>query len=70
MQIPFTLLANNVEIRFLEHVRAVCQMCNEMTGVVKRMYGDRVDLDKNTLIAGALLADIGKMIEFDCPLVY
>ena len=65
MQIPFTLLADNVEIRFLEHVRAVCQMCNAMAGVVKNMYGERVELDKDTLIAGALLADIGKMIEFD-----
>lgn len=65
MQIPFTLLADNVEIKFLEHVRAVCQMCNAMAGVVENMYGNRVDLDRDTLIAGALLADIGKMIEFD-----
>jgi putative nucleotidyltransferase with HDIG domain len=65
MQIPFTLLADNVEIKFLEHVRAVCQMCNAMAGVVKNMYGERVQLDKDTLIAGALLADIGKMIEFE-----
>jgi putative nucleotidyltransferase with HDIG domain len=65
MRIPFTLLVDNVEIKFLEHVRAVCQMCNATAGVVERMYGNRVELDKDTLIAGALLADIGKMIEFD-----
>ena len=65
MQIPFTLLADNVEVKFLEHVRAVCQMCNAAANVIKTMYGKRVKLDKDTLIAGALLADIGKMIEYE-----
>ena len=27
MQIPFTLLADNVQIMYLEHVRTVCRMC-------------------------------------------
>jgi len=62
---PFTLLADNVSVTFLEHVRAVCQMCVGMADVITRSYGKRVPLNKDVLIAGALLADIGKMIEFE-----
>jgi len=64
-QIPFTLLKSDVSITFLEHVRTVCQMCDKMAGVLTGMYGDRVAIDHDHLIAGALLADIGKMIEFE-----
>jgi len=62
---PFTLLADNVSVTFLEHVRAVCQMCVGMADVVTRSYGKRVPINKDVLVAGALLADIGKMIEFE-----
>jgi putative nucleotidyltransferase with HDIG domain len=62
---PFTLLADNVSVTFLEHVRAVCQMCVGMAEVVTRSYGKRVPINKDVLVAGALLADIGKMIEFE-----
>jgi putative nucleotidyltransferase with HDIG domain len=62
---PFTLLADNVSVTFLEHVRAVCQMCVGMADVVVRSYGKRVPINKDVLVAGALLADIGKMIEFE-----
>lgn len=62
---PFTLLADNVSVTFLEHVRAVCQMCVGMADVVTKSYGPRVPINKDVLVAGALLADIGKMIEFE-----
>jgi putative nucleotidyltransferase with HDIG domain len=64
-QIPFTLLADNVNITFLEHVRVVCQMCRAMADVLVKAYSDRVKINSDHLIAGALLADIGKMIEFE-----
>ncbi len=62
---PFTLLADNVSVTFLEHVRAVCQMCVGMADVIVKSYGKRVPINKDVLVAGALLADIGKMIEFE-----
>jgi putative nucleotidyltransferase with HDIG domain len=64
-KIPFTLLADNVRITFLEHVRVVCQMCKAMGDVLINAYSDRVKINMDHLIAGALLADIGKMIEFE-----
>jgi putative nucleotidyltransferase with HDIG domain len=63
--VPFTLLSDNVSVSFLEHVRAVCQMCVAMADVVSGSYGTRIPIDKDVLIAGALLADVGKMIEFE-----
>ena len=64
-KIPFTLLADNVEITFLEHVRTVCQMCRAMADVLITAYSDRAKINRDHLVAGALLADIGKMIEFE-----
>lgn len=64
-EIPFTLLADNVKFTFLEHIRTVCLMCDRMANVLVDMYGDRVKINHDHLIAGALLADIGKMIEYE-----
>jgi len=64
-RIPFTLLAENVQITFLEHVRTVCRMCKAMADILIDMYGDRVKINTDHLVAGALLADIGKMIEYE-----
>jgi putative nucleotidyltransferase with HDIG domain len=64
-QVPFTLLSDHVSVTFLEHVRAVCQMCVAMADVISGSYGKRVPINKDVLVAGALLADIGKMIEFE-----
>jgi len=64
-RIPFTLLADNVSITFLEHVRTVCQMCVAMADVLIAAYSDRIKINRDHLVAGALLADIAKMIEFE-----
>jgi putative nucleotidyltransferase with HDIG domain len=64
-EVPFTLMSDHVSVTFLEHVRAVCQMCVAMADVVSGSYGKRIPIDKDVLVAGALLADIGKMIEFE-----
>lgn len=61
---PYTLLVDNIEITFPEHVSVVCKMCIAMEGVLADAYGDRYSLDKDVLIAGALLADVGKLLEF------
>jgi len=33
--------------------------------VLRQAYGDRYKIDRDTLIAGALLADVGKLLEFE-----
>lgn len=62
--IPFTLLAGDIDIRFLEHVRTCVRMSLAIYDVLVDAYGDRVPLDRDTLLAGALLADVGKPIEY------
>jgi len=64
--IPFTLLAENVSISFLEHVRTVCKMCIACDDILTEAYHERkTPVNRDYLIAGALLADVAKLLEFD-----
>lgn len=62
---PFSLHVENCQISFIEHVRTVCKMCVAVADVLKESYGERSQIDYDTLIAGALLADVGKLIEYE-----
>ncbi|MFA4839193.1 MAG: HD domain-containing protein [Candidatus Neomarinimicrobiota bacterium] len=64
--IPFTLLAENVRITFIEHVRTVCKMCIACDEVLTSAYRNRkTPIQRDYLIAGALLADVGKLFEYE-----
>jgi hypothetical protein len=64
--IPFTLLAENVKIGFIEHVRTCTKMAVAVDMVLDEAYGKRkTPVNRDHLIAGSLLADVGKLIEFD-----
>jgi putative nucleotidyltransferase with HDIG domain len=63
-RMPYTLLVEDVDISFPEHVSTVCRLCMAMQDVLAEVYADRYEIDRDTLIAGALLADVGKLIEF------
>lgn len=64
--IPFTLLAENVQIMFIDHVRAVCRMCIACDEVLDQVHGDKkTPVNRDYLISGALLADVGKLLEFE-----
>lgn len=66
MAIPFTLLAENVRISFIDHVRAVCRMCMAVDDVQEVLHADRrIPVNRDYLIAGALLADVGKLLEYE-----
>lgn len=62
--LPFTLLIPDTMISYRTHVRTVTRMAlkvYEEWGV----YGEKFKLDKDYLIAGALLHDVGKLIEYE-----
>ncbi len=61
---PFTLLVSEVNITFVEHVRTVCKMCIACWDVLQSSYGARNRVDRDIMIAGAMLADVGKVLEF------
>lgn len=66
LAIPFTLLAEDVKISFIDHVRAVCRMCMAVDEVQEIMHKqNRTPVNRDFLIAGALLADVGKLLEYE-----
>lgn len=66
LSIPFTLLAENVTIPFIDHVRAVCLMCVACDDVLVKVHEERrTKVNRDYLISGALLADVGKLLEFE-----
>lgn len=64
-EMPFTLLAEGVQVSFAEHVSTVARLCLAMDSVLRGAYGERFQGDRDALVAGALLADVGKLMEFE-----
>lgn len=63
-EIPFTLLAGKIEMKFIEHVRSCVRMCLAVEKVLRSIWGERVPIHHDHLVAGALLADVGKPLEY------
>jgi hypothetical protein len=63
--IPFTLLAGDIDLTFIEHLNSCCKQCIVIAKVLKECFGERVPVNLDHLIAGSLLADCGKPLEFD-----
>ncbi len=63
--IPFTLLAGDINLTFIEHINSCVKQCIAIELVLKETYGDRVPINHDCLVAGALLADVGKPLEYD-----
>ncbi|MHC4993226.1 MAG: HDIG domain-containing metalloprotein [Planctomycetota bacterium] len=64
-KIKFTLLAGDIDLRFIEHLNSCVKQCMAIADVLGAVFGDRVPIDRDILIAGALLADVGKPLEYD-----
>ena len=64
-RMPFTL-AKKVRSSFAKHVRSVTRICAHVADTFDEIYGG-VDLrlDKDLLLAGALLHDVGKLVEME-----
>ena len=63
--LPFTLLAGENAMLFIEHLCCCARQCRAIAGVVSETFGARVPIDTDVLLAGALLADVGKLVEFE-----
>ncbi|KPJ65427.1 hypothetical protein AMJ44_10200 [candidate division WOR-1 bacterium DG_54_3] len=63
-KIPFTLLIENTSVNLIEHTRAVTICCAEIAVALKEVYEGRVSVNKDYLLAGALLHDVGKLLEY------
>jgi hypothetical protein len=63
-RIPFTLLAKDCTVSFMAHKRSVVHICRDAARTIRDFYGDALPLDLDTLIAGAILIDVGKLLEY------
>ncbi|MBN1542055.1 HD domain-containing protein [candidate division KSB1 bacterium] len=63
-RIPFTLLIPDTPVSFLTHTRAVTQIAVESAKIMQRHYAEQYTLDFDALVSGALLHDIGKLLEY------
>jgi putative nucleotidyltransferase with HDIG domain len=63
--IPFSLLIKDCKVSFLNHKRTCVQLAVEMANIMKNNFGDEININMDYLIAGAILIDVGKLIEYD-----
>lgn len=63
-KMAFTLLISDCQVTFVEHTRAVTLTCVAVADVFEKIYGERNPLNRDQLIAGALLHDVGKLVEY------
>ncbi len=64
-RLPFTLLINPCPASYIEHVRAVTLTAIRAAEVLTEIYGERLPVNMDYLIAGGLLHDIGKLLEYE-----
>jgi len=63
--IPFSLLIKDCKITFMNHKRTAVQLSVDIAKRMKSNFGNEIKIDMDILIAGAILIDIGKLIEYD-----
>ncbi len=64
-QIPFTLLVPNCPATFMEHKRCVVHIARRSAEAMQEFLGRALPIDLDTVIAGAILADVGKLLEYE-----
>ena len=63
--IPFSLLIKDCKISFMNHKRTAVQLSIDIAKRMKENFGGEIQIDMDILIAGAILIDVGKLIEYD-----
>lgn len=64
-QIPFTLLVPNCPVTFMEHKRCVVHIARASAIAMREFMGRSLPVDLDAVIAGAILADVGKLLEYE-----
>jgi len=64
-RIPFSLLIKDCDITFMNHKRTCVQLAVDMARIMEKNFRDAITIDMDVLIAGAILADVGKLLEYD-----
>lgn len=63
--IPFTLLVPDLKVSFMAHKRAVVHVARDAGKQSVKFFGSDLPVNMDVLIAGAILADVGKLLEYE-----
>jgi len=64
-RIPFTLLCGpDLKVTFMDHKRAVVHIARDSGNKINEFFKDELPVDMDVLIAGAILADVAKLLEY------
>jgi len=64
--IPFTLLCGpDLKVSFMAHKRCVVHVARESGIKMNEFFNDELPVNMDVLIAGAILADVGKLLEYE-----
>ncbi len=65
-RIPFTLLVgSDLKVTFMDHKRSVVHIARDAGQKINDMYHGELTVNMDVLIAGAILADVGKLLEYE-----
>ncbi|MCP2520334.1 HDIG domain-containing protein [Candidatus Aminicenantes bacterium AC-335-A11] len=64
LEMPFTLLIDDPPANIINHTRAVTLTCLRIADAMIDVYKEKIHINQDYLIAGALLHDVGKLYEF------
>lgn len=64
-RIPFTLLCGpDLKVTFMDHKRSVVHIARDAAQKINDMYHGELTCDMDVVIAGSILADVGKLLEY------
>lgn len=64
--IPFTLLCGpDLKVTFMDHKRAVVHISRDCGNQMNLFFKSDLPVNMDVLIAGAILADVGKLLEYE-----
>ncbi len=63
--LKFTLLAGDIDMTFIAHLNSCCRQCIAIADVLESAFDCEIPIRRDYLIAGSLLADCGKPLEYD-----
>ena len=65
-RIPFTLLCGpELKVSFMAHKRCVVHVARSSGQKMNEFFGKELPVNMDVLISGAILADVGKMLEYE-----
>jgi len=63
-RIPFSLLIADANITFMQHKRTCVQLAVDIAKRMEQNFGPVAKVDMDILVAGAILIDVGKLLEY------